>query len=122
MTKKRIGLTITTMLESPEQQTEDPHDNRSPSKGDPRINRCDCERLDEAILQSLPIGIVAFDRYMRIIEANPQAAKLIELGDHIDQSLARGTDDEIWQGWRQQLKSAISAGRPVRFDDGKRAF
>jgi len=110
------------MPESPEQQTEDPQDNRSPSKGRLRRNRCDCEQLDEAILQSLPIGIVAFDPHMRIVEANPQAAKLIELGDHIDQSLARGTDDEIWQGWRLQLKSAISAGKPVRFDDVEYTF
>ncbi len=65
----------------------------------------------------LPIGIVAFDPSMRIIETNPHAAKLIELGDHIDQSLAKGTDDKIWQGWTQQLKSAISAGESVRFDD-----
>ena len=112
-----MGLIITTMPERSEQQTEDPHDNTSPSKGRARRNRYDCERLDEAILRSLPIGIVAFDSRMRIIETNPQAAKLIELGDHIDQSLAKGTDDEIWRGWRQQLKSAISAGKPVRFDD-----
>jgi len=105
------------MPERPEQQTEDPNDSIGPSKGRPRGNRRDCERLGDAILRSLPIGIVAFDLGMRIIEANPEAAKLIELGDHIDQSLARGTDDEIWQGWRQDLKSAISAGKPVRFDD-----
>ncbi len=105
------------MPERPEQQTEDPTDNTGPSKGHPRGNRRDCERLGDAILRSLPIGIVAFDTGMRIIEANPQAAKLIELGDYIDQSLARGTDDEIWQGWKQQLKSAISAGKPVTFDD-----
>ena len=88
-----------------------------PSRGSAGRNRRGCERLDEAILRSLPIGIVAFDADMKILEANPQAAKLIELGDRIDQSLARGTDDEIWQGWRRQLKSAISAGKPVRFDD-----
>ncbi|MHC4302301.1 MAG: two-component system sensor histidine kinase NtrB, partial [Planctomycetota bacterium] len=63
------------------------------------------------------MGIVAFGADMKVIEANPRAAKLIELGDYIDQSLAKGTDDKIWQGWTQQLKSAISAGRPVSFDD-----
>jgi signal transduction histidine kinase len=54
---------------------------------------------------------------MKIVEANPEAARLIELTDRIDRSLAIGTDDEIWQGWRGHLKSAMSAGRPVRFDD-----
>jgi C4-dicarboxylate-specific signal transduction histidine kinase len=63
------------------------------------------------------MGIVAFGADMKVIEANPRAAKLIELGDYVDQSLAKGTDDKIWQGWTQQLKAAISAGKPVSFDD-----
>lgn len=105
------------MSERPEQHTEDPHDNASPSKGRARRDPCESDQFDAAILQSLPIGIVAFDPDMKIIEVNPQAAKLIELGDHIDQSLAKGTDDDIWQGWTQHLKSAISAGESVRFDD-----
>lgn len=105
------------MSERPEQHTEDPHDNASPSKGRVRRDPCESDQFDAAILQSLPIGIVAFDPDMKIIEVNPQAAKLIELGDHIDQSLAKGTDDDIWQGWTQHLKSAISAGESVRFDD-----
>jgi signal transduction histidine kinase len=110
------------MSERPEEHTEDPHDNASPSKGRVEGDRCESDRLDAAILQSLPIGIVAFDPGMKIIEANPQAAKLIELGDHIDQSLAKGTDDDIWQGWTQHLKSAISAGESIRFDDIEYAF
>ncbi|MHC4597203.1 MAG: PAS domain-containing sensor histidine kinase, partial [Planctomycetota bacterium] len=52
-----------------------------------------------------------------IIEANRQAAELIELGDYIDKSLAKGTDDKVWLGWRQQLESAVSTGKPCRFDD-----
>jgi len=73
--------------------------------------------LDESILQSLPIGIVAFDSDLKIVRTNAQAAKLIELGDYIDKSLTKGTDYKIWQGWTQQLTSAISMGKPCRFDD-----
>ncbi len=54
---------------------------------------------------------------MKIIVANPQAQKLIELGKYIDKSLARGTDDKVWLGWTQQLKSAISTGRLCTFND-----
>jgi len=54
---------------------------------------------------------------LKIIEANPQATKLIELGDHIDKSLAKGTDDKIWLGWTEQLKSAIATEKTRRFDD-----
>ncbi len=73
--------------------------------------------LGQSIVQSLPIGVVAFDADLRIIEANSQAATLVDLGDHIDKSLARGTDEKIWLGWTQQLKSVISTGETCLFDD-----
>ena len=71
----------------------------------------------DSILESLPIGIIAFDPDMKIFWANAQASELIELGDYIDKSLAKGTDDKIWQGWTQQLTSAILTGKPCKFDD-----
>src|SRR4030042_780375 len=49
------------------------------------------------IIQSLPIGIVAFDSNLRIIEANPKATEIMIIGNYIDKSLAHGTDDKIWQ-------------------------
>ena len=73
--------------------------------------------LKTAVIQSLPIGIVAFDKNMKIIETNPEAAKLIEPDDHIDKSLAKGTDEKIWQGWTAQLKSAISSDQTTSFDE-----
>ncbi len=75
--------------------------------------------LGRSIFQSLPIGIVAFDTDLKIIEANPQAAKLIELGDYIDKSLAKGTDSPGRPSldWTQQLKSAVSTGQTYRFDE-----
>jgi len=73
--------------------------------------------LGESIIQSLPIGIVAFEPDLKILRANAHAARLIELSDYIDKSLAKGTDDKIWQGWTQQLTSVISTGKPCRFDD-----
>jgi signal transduction histidine kinase len=70
-----------------------------------------------AILQSLPIGVVAFDKNLKIVESNPEAEKLIDLDDYIDKSLAKGTDEKIWQDWTQQLTSAISKGQTALFDD-----
>jgi signal transduction histidine kinase len=105
------------MPENAEQQS-----NMSDKQGDsPKEHAAgDCSgfgRLGESILQSLPVGIVAFDSDLKILRANAQASELIELGDYIDKSLAKGTDDKIWQGWTQQLTSAISKGKPCRFDD-----
>mgnify|MGYP003681906808 CR=1 FL=1 len=96
--------------------------NRSENRGASQkehaaADRSEPGRLDESILWSLPIGIVAFDSDLKILRANAQATKLIELGDYIDKSLAKGTDDKIWQGWTQQLTSSISTGKPCRFDD-----
>ena len=74
-------------------------------------------QLEQTIIESLPVGIVAFDANLKIIIANSQAQKLIELGKYIDKSLARGTDEKVWLGWTQQLKTAISTGRLCTFND-----
>ena len=105
------------MSENAEQQSKRPENQGDSLKDYPTAGRSGFGLLGESILQSLPIGIVAFDPDLKILRANAQAAKLIELGDYIDKSLAKGTDDKIWQGWTQQLNSAISAGKPCRFDD-----
>jgi len=74
--------------------------------------------LGKSIIQALPAGIVAFGPDLEIIEANPQAAKLIDLGDHVDHSLAQGTDNLRTPGldWSEQLKSSISTGETRTFD------
>ncbi|MHC4462474.1 MAG: two-component system sensor histidine kinase NtrB [Planctomycetota bacterium] len=78
--------------------------------------------LGKSIVQSLPIGVVAFDRDLKIIEANSQAAKLIKLGHYIDKSLAKGTDDKFWPGWTEQLKSVVSTGKTCGFDNVNYTF
>ncbi|UCC97457.1 MAG: PAS domain-containing protein [Phycisphaerales bacterium] len=73
--------------------------------------------LGESIVQSLPVGVIAFDAELKVIEANAQAARLLELSDYIDKSLAEGTDEKIWLGWTDQLRSAVAAGESLLFDD-----
>ncbi len=34
--------------------------------------------IGKSIMESLPIGVVTFDSELRIVEANPEAARLIE--------------------------------------------
>ena len=74
--------------------------------------------IGRSIFSSLPIGIVAFDTELKIIEASPEAAKLVELGEYIDKSLAKGTDcpGRPAIDWTQQLKSVISTGETLTFD------
>ena len=105
------------MQENAEQESKRSENQGNSPKEHPAAGYSGFGLLGESIFQSLPIGIVAFDSDLKILLANVQAAKLIELCDYIDKSLAKGTDDKIWQGWTQQLTSAISTGKPCRFDD-----
>jgi signal transduction histidine kinase len=75
--------------------------------------------LGKSIVQTLPIGVIVFDSDLKIIEANSRAAKLIRLGDFIDESLAKGADNpgEAGSGWNEQLRSVVSAGKTFEFDN-----
>jgi signal transduction histidine kinase len=83
------------------------------AKGDLRFGL-----VAESVVESLRVGVIIFDPGLRIIDANPQAAKLIELRDYIDQSLAKGTNGAGVPGtdWTQQLKSVVSIGKACKFD------
>jgi signal transduction histidine kinase len=112
----KMGLNFLFMPDFPKQQPEKPITNNDRSEqASTRLSECGI--LDAAIVQSLPIGVVAFDTDLKIIKANPEAEKLIKLGDYIDESLAKGTDEKIWQGWTGQLRSMISTGEIALFDD-----
>jgi two-component system NtrC family sensor kinase len=114
-----VGFNIWAMANNPKLQS------KRPDKGSkqPKTRLADGHlrfgSLGRSIFQSLPIGIVAFDIDLKIIEANPQAAKLIELGDYIDKSLAKGTDSpgRPAMDWTQQLKSAVSTGEQRMLDE-----
>jgi len=81
-------------------------------------NTSELGQLGKSIIESLPIGVVAFDQDLKVIQANSQAAKLIELSDYIDKSLAKGTNSTGTRGsdWTGQLKSVLSKGKTRRFD------
>ncbi|MCK4960172.1 MAG: GHKL domain-containing protein [Planctomycetes bacterium] len=72
--------------------------------------------LGESIIESLSIGVVAFDDQLKILQFNTQAAKLITLTEYIDESLSKGTDAKIWSNWTELLKSAIAIGKKSEFE------
>lgn len=100
------------------QRSEKPTKNSGREKTDAKNEKLIFGLLGKSIVQSLPIGVIVFDSDLKIIEANPQAAKLIKLGDFIDESLAKGTDNpgQAGPGWTEQLKSVVSAGKTFEFD------
>ena len=91
--------------------------NRNPVKKHVTARNSQYGDIGGSILQALPIAAIVFDADLRIVEANSMAASLIEPGSRIDQCLARGTDDEIWQGWTQQLGAVISERKTATFDE-----
>ena len=72
--------------------------------------------LGESIISSLSVGVVAFDRKLKVIQANKKASKLIEINDYVDRSLASGTDSNIWNDWSAILKSTIESGQEGDFE------
>lgn len=73
--------------------------------------------LGRSIIESLPVGVIAFDSDLKIVETNTRAGQLINLREKIDESLADGTDEKIWQGWSRQLRAAVSKGKAFKFDN-----
>ena len=117
LTAKNTVRIIVVMPENPERKLKESDRNADQESEEGTNERSASGPIGDSIVCSLPIGIVAFDPDLKIVEANPQAAKLIELGDYIDESLAKGTDDRVWQGWTKQLRTATSTGKICTFDD-----
>jgi nitrogen fixation/metabolism regulation signal transduction histidine kinase len=117
LTLLKLGFIIGTMPEKRKSHSQYPKKKDEQLEVDAINDQSGFGPLGWSILQSIPIGVVAFEKDLKIIQANLQAAKLIELGSHIDKSLAKGTDEKIWLGWTQQLKSAISTGQTCKFDN-----
>ena len=69
----------------------------------------DFNKACENIVDSLPIGIVAFDTDLTIIKANQTASRLLCINneDQIGRILDSGTDEDVWGHWSERLKKAI---------------
>ena len=115
--KKKKDFIILTMSEHRKRKPKKTVEKGAQPKEDTTNNNSRFGLLGKSITLSLPIGVVAFDKNLKIIEANPQAAKLIRISNYIDESLAKGTDDKVWEGWTQQLKEAISKKKIRSFND-----
>ena len=73
---------------------------------------------EETIINSIPLGLVAFDEnYARFI-ANPKARELLGLDDKADMKQAMFDVDISQTGhdWRTELAELLSCGRAIRLD------
>jgi signal transduction histidine kinase len=83
------------------------------------VNFFELGRLGSTIIQSLPIGVVTFDADLKVIEANPQAKKIIEISKSIDNSLSAGTEGRgiTTANWTEQITTTLSEGEITTFNN-----
>ena len=71
--------------------------------------------LGDAVIESLPVGIVVFDSDLRILMSNFAARALLADDKFIDQAMARHTDQSVWGSWSEALKSVIFTAKSSEF-------
>lgn len=70
----------------------------------------DFDLICKNVLDSLPVGIIAFDTNLKIIRANNQSRIMLNIENQpcqLDAILIAGTDPVIWQDWTGILKETI---------------
>jgi PAS domain S-box-containing protein len=95
---------------------------KSGSGGTGQGHNLDLTTLGRSIIESLSIGVVAFDLELKIIETNSAAAEIVEIEDYIDRSLAKGTDEKVWNNWTFLLKSAMTTEKKSVFEEVRYDF
>ena len=71
--------------------------------------------LGDAVIESLPVGVVVFDSDLRILMSNFAARALLADDKLLDKAMARHTDQSVWGSWSQALKSVISTAKSSEF-------
>jgi signal transduction histidine kinase len=71
----------------------------------------------QVILQSLPVGIIVFDKELKVVSVNPSASELMDVLQSADVTLAAGTNEKIWGSWRKTLLEVIENGKSYHFDN-----
>ncbi len=70
-----------------------------------------------AILQSLPVGVIVFDRELKVIIANSHASGLVDVQENADVTFAVGTNEKIWGNWQKIFLDVVKDGKNYRFDN-----
>jgi signal transduction histidine kinase len=75
------------------------------------------EAFAPAVLQSLPVGVIVFDKELKVVIANSCASELIDVQTSADVTLAVGTNEKIWGDWCKILQEVVKGGKICRFDN-----
>ena len=73
------------------------------------------DTLCKSLADSLRFGFISFDRELRIADYTPLAKNLVHLKPFIDQTIAEGTDINVWKNWKELLESTLAANKKADF-------
>ncbi|HBG28387.1 MAG: hypothetical protein A2Y10_11185 [Planctomycetes bacterium GWF2_41_51] len=79
--------------------------------------KTDKDELTSSVLQSLPIGIIVFDKELKIQSSNAYANESLDIQIDADATLSGGTNESIWGSWRTTLLEVINSGKSCLFDN-----
>jgi len=81
------------------------------------INLQDSNTFAVAVLQSLPMGVISYNKELEILNANSAASALIDVREQADVTLSAGINEKIWGDWHQILLNVVATGKICRFDN-----
>ena len=73
------------------------------------------DTLCKSLADSLRFGFISFDRELLIADYTPLAKNLVYLKPFIDQTIAEGTDINVWKNWKELLESTLAANKQADF-------
>ncbi|MHC4067071.1 MAG: PAS domain-containing protein, partial [Planctomycetota bacterium] len=73
--------------------------------------------IAERVLRSIPVGVVVFDRQLRVVHRNQVAEGLFAGQDTVGEILAAGTVAGQYQDWNGELRRVLETGGPLRYDN-----
>jgi len=68
------------------------------------------------LIENLPLGVVAFDEQLIIVDLNPIAERILAPDSNIAQALSAGSDSPGQPGWEGQLQQALAADKQRTFE------
>lgn len=69
------------------------------------------------LADSLGIGIVVFDHKLQILQTAGPIEQMFHLKPSLDQTLAQGTDKNVWNEWTELLMKALKTNQHAEFHE-----
>jgi signal transduction histidine kinase len=72
--------------------------------------------IAEDVFHGLPLGLVVFDRQMRVTHANAAAEFLVRAGESLTDALQQGAVESQYEDWTLELRRTLDGQLPKRFE------